>query len=92
MCIVHLSNIINDSADLPKAGDALYQIITDSINGSDKVVIDMTDVIALPSIFLNVSLGMLIDKWGKQKVKEVVSFKNVSKQQAFRIKEYFDRY
>lgn len=52
----------------------------------------MQDVQSLPSIFLNVSIGRLIDEYGKNMVKDNIAFKKISQSQAMRIKEYFDRY
>ena len=52
----------------------------------------MSDVDLLPSMFLNVSIGKLIDTYGKQKVKETISFTMITRSQASRLKDYFERY
>lgn len=92
MCEVKLSNIISKSNDLPTAGLSLYNVVIDNLNKTERVFIDMQDVQSLPSIFLNVSIGRLIDEYGKNMVKDKIAFKKISQSQAMRIKEYFDRY
>ena len=59
---------------------------------TDRIVVNMSDVDLLPSMFLNVSIGKLIDTYGKQKVKETISFTMITKSQASRLKDYFERY
>lgn len=51
----------------------------------------MVDVNALPSMFLNTSIGRFIEEHGFDKLKEKVSFSNIGASQAQRIKEYIQR-
>ncbi len=90
--MVRLADIISQSKDLPAAGTVLYRIIDKAIKDSDCVVIDMSAVQSIPTIFLNASIGRIIDKWGKDAIKKNVSFKSISRPQAMKVKEYFEQY
>lgn len=59
---------------------------------SDRVIVDMSDVTALPSVFLNVSIGRLIDGWGLDKLKNNLVFTMITKQQAMRHRDYIVKY
>ena len=83
---------MNATALLPDAGDLFYSQIIKGLNKSEKVIIDMTDVTAMPSIFLNVSIGRIIDEMGMDKVKNNIVFTMITKQQALRLKEYMLKY
>ena len=43
-------------------------------------------------ILLNVSLGRIIDEKGKETLKNYVVFRQITKQQALRLKDYMMRY
>ena len=59
MCTIVLKDIMASSAQLPEAGNLFYSQIVKGMEDSDKVIVDMSDVTALPSVFLNVSIGRL---------------------------------
>ena len=69
MCTIVLKDIMDSSALLPEAGNLFYSQVVKGMENSDKVIVDMSDVTALPSVFLNVSIGRLIDEWGLDKLK-----------------------
>lgn len=72
----------------PEAGVVLYDNIVNKVNIEDKIVLDMSDIDTLPSMFLNTSIGKFIDDYGFSKLKEMVSFSNINAAQASRIKDY----
>lgn len=92
MCTIVLKDIMNSTTLLPEAGDLFYLQIVNGVESSDKVIIDMTDVTALPSVFLNVSIGRLIDEWGMDKLKKSMAFTMITKQQALRLRDYMVKY
>lgn len=91
MKTVLLKNILANRA-YPDAGDSIFMDIKDSIIAHDKVIIDMSDVLSLPTMFLNTSIGAIIDEFGTQRLKESIGFKNISKSEAERIQKYIIDY
>jgi len=83
---------MNSTALLPDAGNLFYLQIVDRMESVGKVVVDMTDVTALPSVFLNVSIGRLIDEYGMDKLKKNISFTMITRQQAERLRDYMVKY
>ena len=92
MCTIVLKDIMDSSTLLPEAGSLFYSQVVKGIENSDKVVVDMSDVTALPSVFLNVSIGRLIDEWGLEKLKNNLVFTMITKQQAMRLRDYIVKY
>lgn len=92
MCTILLKNIIDSKPQLQDAGDDFYVRINDCLDMNENVVVDMSDVTSLPSIFLNVSIGRVIDDRGVDVLKRSISFVKITKQQAERLKEYLNRY
>ena len=92
MYTILLKDIMNSSELLPDAGNIFYSRIIQGLDKSEKVVIDMTDVTAMPSIFLNVSIGRIIDEMGMDKVKNSIAFTMITKQQALRLRDYMIKY
>lgn len=83
---------ILDERDYPDAGEFVFKDIKDSIIAHEKVIIDMSDVLSVPSMFLNMSLGAIIDEFGTQRLKESIGFRNISKSEALRIQKYIIDY
>ena len=52
----------------------------------------MLTVSAMPSVFLNVSIGRIIENYGLQTLKEYVSFVMITRQQAARLTDYIAEY
>ena len=75
----------------PESGQVLYDTMVPLLSTDQQVVLDMADVISLPSMFLNASIGMAAQKYGVEKVKKSVVFHHVTKAQAERLKDYFAR-
>lgn len=86
MCTINISYILKDS-DYPTAGAKLYDLIIAKYDTEDSITLDLVDVDALPSMFLNTSIGKLITDKGKMALKKI-RFTNISKSQAERIKDY----
>ena len=92
MCKIQLNGIVNSTNLLADAGVDFYRQLSAALSRDENVVVDMTDVSSLPSVFLNVSIGRLIDDFGLEAVKNRVSFVMITKQQATRLKEYIAKY
>ena len=91
MKTIILKDILAEKA-YPDAGDYIFKDIKDSIIAHDKVIIDMSDVLSVPTMFLNTSLGAIIEEFGTLKLKESLGFKNITKSQAERIQKYLIDY
>ena len=78
--------------DYPTAGDSLYVSIKPKLDSGDKVVLDMSDVPFLPSMFLNVSIGRLIKETSVDYVKNNITFRNIRLSDAQRVRDYVERF
>ena len=76
----------------PDAGTDLFNRMDGIIAEGGNVVIDLSDVVSLPYVFLNTSIGKFIDVYGIPLLKQRVSFAKISRAQAERITEYIQRY
>ena len=92
MCTININNVLATKKNLPDAGKVLYDALNNAIKTNSKVVVDMTGVEALPSIFLNMSLGRIIEDFGEEALKGKLSFKTITKAQAERVKDYLNRF
>ncbi len=92
MCKILLSDILSASQDVTVAGSDLYAWINRQASAGEKLVVDMTGVTSLSSVFLNVSIGRIIDELGENVLKKTVSFTNITQQQAKRLSEYLQKY
>jgi hypothetical protein len=77
---------IVDGKDFLSSGNELYEKIMEN-NHCDRIVLNMEGITMLPSVFLNVSLGRYIEEFGLDKARKI-TFSNITKQQAERIKDY----
>lgn len=91
MCTIKIKELISDKS-YPEAGNALFAIIDDYIAKDNKVTLDLDGVEALPSMFLNVSLGAIIEKYGVAKMKHNTAFANITHSQIERLKVYIAHY
>ncbi len=90
MCTIKIAELLKHQS-YPQAGDTLYLMIVDKINGEDNVVLDMSGVDTLPSMFLNTSIGRYIDDFGFNILREKMTFHNIGAAQAKRIKDYIQK-
>ena len=88
--MIQLAQIMKDRT-YPESGSVLYDTMIPLLSADQKVILDMADVISLPSMFLNASIGMAAQKYGAEKIKKSIVFHHVSRTQAERLKEYFAR-
>lgn len=75
----------------PQAGSELYDILVQKMD-EPRIVLDMTGVTILPSMFLNVSIGKFIDNYGLDTLRSKISFHKISVSQAQRIRDYVQKY
>lgn len=78
--------------DYAKAGDAIYVAAVPLITKGETILFDMKGLDAVSTVFLNMSFGQLMDRFGVDKVKGSFRFSNVLKSQAERIRKYFRDY
>lgn len=91
MCTINIKDIIKDKS-YPDAGRELYILIEKYAAEEERIIIDLRDVEALPSMFLNVSIGQYIEKNGVETLKKKISFANITKSQIERLKVYIAHY
>lgn len=91
MKTILLKGILEKNA-YPDAGEYIFKDIKNSIITREKIIIDMSDVLSVPTMFLNTSFGAIIDEFGSQKLKESIRFRNISKSEAERIQKYIIDY
>ena len=70
MCVFNMNTALQQSKDYSVAGQYLYKSIKEAIANNDRLSVDMDGVTSLPSVFLNVSLGRIIDEEGTVEVTE----------------------
>ncbi|MBD5369606.1 MAG: STAS-like domain-containing protein [Bacteroides sp.] len=78
--------------DYAKAGDRLYTDARPLIDRGEKLNFDMIGLDAVSTVFLNASLGHLMDDYGIERVKKSFRFTNLLRSQADRIRKYFTDY
>lgn len=83
-----MNDILRNTNNLEHAGKVLYDNIKNAIARKEHVSIDINGVSSLPSILLNVSHGRIIDEKGKETLKNYVVFRQITRQQALRLKDY----
>lgn len=88
--MIQLSQLMADRP-YPESGQMLYDYMSPLLANDESVTLDMTGVISLPSMFLNASIGMAARNFGVDAIKKNIAFRNVTKAQAERLKEYFAR-
>lgn len=81
-----------EGLDYPTAGAKLFSLIKLHVSDNDKIVINLDGIDSLPSMFLNTSLGAFIDEFGKEALRSKISFTQITRSQAERLKDYFTRY
>ncbi|MDR1406005.1 MAG: STAS-like domain-containing protein [Prevotellaceae bacterium] len=75
----------------PDAGLALYRMLVDRMDNEDKIILSVKNVDMLPSMFLNMSTGKIIEDFGADKLKKI-TFTEITRVQAERIKDYVTRF
>ena len=85
-----ISDIYTQYGADDRCGRQLYNMICDCKDQT--VVLNMSNLTTFSTVFLNVSIGRLITEKGKEYVKNTIKFTQLTKSQAVRLKEYFDRF
>lgn len=88
--MIQLSQLMADRP-YPESGQMLYDYMSPLLANGESVTLDLAGVISLPSMFLNASIGMAAREYGVETIKKNIAFRNVTKIQAERLKEYFSR-
>lgn len=91
MCTIHVNDIMRGK-DYPTSGNELYNLMQMQFASGEKVVLDMSDVPVLPSMFLNVSIGRIISERNVDFVKANITFKNIRASDAQRVRDYVQRF
>ncbi len=91
MCTINLKEMMINRT-YPEAGAALYAEICLYKDTVDKIIVNLDGVETLPSMFLNTSIGAYIDSFGKESLKEKISFAKITRSQAERLRDYLARY
>lgn len=91
MRMVIIKEILKDRS-YPDGGTVLFGYIKEAISANELLYIDMTEADAIPTMFMNTSFGNSIDKYGIEKTKATLKFKNISKSQIERFRKYFIDY
>lgn len=90
MCSINIQTLL-EGKTFPQAGAELYDILVQNMD-EPKIILDMTGVAILPSMFLNMSIGKFIDNYGVNTLRSKISFHKISVTQAQRIKDYVHKY
>lgn len=89
MYTIHVTNYLKENT-YPEAGTKVYDAIIERWESEPKIVLDLTDVNALPSLFLNTSIGKIIEEYGSEAMKKKIGFAHISATQIQRIREYVE--
>ena len=76
MCTISVNNLMKDKS-YPEAGGALFDAIVANLD-SEKIILDMTDVTTMPSMFLNTSLGKFIEVYGVDLLRSKIAFVKIT--------------
>lgn len=92
MVTFKIQDFINTNENLSDAGKALYNAVLPYLEGEDKIILDFSGNMGIPTLFLNTSLGDLMDAYGINKIKKAFKYTNIQTTQAERIQKYFADY
>jgi len=89
MCTIKLQPLM-EGRTFPDSGNVLFHLIEEKLQMEDKIILDMTNVVSLPSMFLNVSIGKFIETHGIDALKKKIAFAHISTSQMERLKVYIN--
>ena len=87
--VVLLKDILKDN-QYPEAG--VFKIAKEAIDNGETLILNMSEIESVPTVFMNTSFGELIALYGIEKTKKVFLFKSITKAQLQRIRKYFADY
>ena len=79
MKTIQLKKILDSNALLTQSGEVFYTQLGNALSKNERVIVDMSSTGTLPSVFLNISVGKIIDEFGIDKLKESVSFVSITR-------------
>ena len=88
--MIHLADMMLNRP-YPDSGELLFNDMYPLLMEGKRIDIDLSGVVSLPSMFLNASIGRASKEFGTDKVKHCIVFYHITKSQADRLREYFDR-
>lgn len=91
MCTIKLQAVMQGRT-YPDAGMELFNMLQGILKEEKKIVLDMNGVLSLPSMFLNVSIGRIIEEYGIDVLKQKISFAHIRATEAARIQDYVSRF
>lgn len=92
MLTFRIQDFIDSNDNLSDAGKALFFAVSPLLNKEDKIILDFSGNMGIPTLFLNTSIGDLIDEFGIDKIKKAFKYINIQPSQAERIQKYFKDY
>lgn len=92
MIHIFLKDIFAAHPDAAQAGYALANTAKAALDKHEIINFDMEGELGVSTVFLNASLGYLMDHYGVDRVRKSFRFSNILKSQASRITKYFDDY
>lgn len=87
-----INSYIDKMQNLSSAGKALYNDVFSLIGQPDKIILDFQGTTGIATLFLNTSLGDLMDIFGVEKIKKTFKYTNIQRSQVERIQKYFADY
>lgn len=91
MCTIKLQAVMQGRT-YPDAGMELFRMLEGKLETENKIVLDMEGVLSLPSMFLNVSIGRVIEEYGMDVLKQKISFTHIRATEATRLQDYVRRF
>lgn len=92
MQTITIKQYVTKYNDFSKAGTDIFDVASSAILGGEEVLLDMKGQDSVSTVFLNASIGRLIDQFGVEKVKKNLKFANLLRTQMERIRKYFEDY
>lgn len=91
MCKIEILPLLAGNT-YPEAGAKVFDLMRQCINNGHRIELDLAGIDALPSMFLNVSLGRAVELYGVDKIKSGLMFSNITTAQIERIKQYISHF
>lgn len=91
MCTIKLQAVMQGKT-YPDAGMELFNKLKGILKEEKKIILDMSGVLSLPSMFLNASIGRIIEEYGVDVLKQKISFTHIRATEAARIQDYVSRF
>ena len=91
MCKIYLSEILNqNSAPFSGQGDIVFREICRYFDDDKEVSISFKGIDLVTPTFLNVAIGQLYGKYPEEKIRELLSVKDIEKDDLYLLKRVVD--